>query len=338
MNPLRTFTVGALCSVMSHASAFFFANTAINSGYGPEYGFASGNGPGPVSSYLDRNFEHTVVATSPGGATNTVSLGFSHAEAFANAGPGQLGVRAFALADNRFSATPLRAEAGVLENPGAGIFFSTPGASARLSTDDVRFNPLPGVLTGPGATVPVSLNLNLSGAFAADRVLGPGEAGGDASMTLSITIRFGYVDPVTHNQFAAFFGGSVTATEAGGVIAYGPGSGLLTGFNGGTAFLTTSEFNVPVGLPISADISLDLSGSASSSGHRLESILGNFDHTLEFPSTGDVFNLPTGYTAEIPSLNVADNGFTAVPEPGTYALVAMLGCTGWIVRRRFGKR
>jgi hypothetical protein len=338
MNPIRTVAFGALCSVVSHASAFFFANTAITTGYGPETSFVSGTGPGLVSSYLDRNYEHTVLGTTPGGITNVTSLGFTHSEALAVAGPGQLGVRAMALVDNRFSSTPLTARTGTPEDPGNGIFFTTPGASARMSTDDVRFNALPGVGVGSGPTVPVSLNLAFNGAFAADSILAPGAGAGSGSMTLSIRIRFGYVDPVTHNQFADFFNGSITATEVGGNVVYGAGSGLLAGFTGGSVLLTTPEFDVPVGLPISAELSLDLIGASESSGHRLESIMGNFDHTLSFPETGDVFNLPTGYTAEVPSFNVQDNGFTPVPEPETYAMVGVLGCIGWAVRRRLASR
>jgi hypothetical protein len=320
-------------ALVSQATAFFFANTAIQTGVGPEYGFASGNGPDPVTSSVSRDHEHTVLSTIPGGATNVVSLGFTRASAYAVAGPGSLGVRAFAEVDNRSSLTPMTANAGVPPSPGS--FFSTPGANAEFSTTDVRFNPLPGVLVGVGATVNTSLNMVFNGMFSASGITAPGAGAGGADMTILIQIRFGYVDPVTHFQYGSFFTGSITATESGGSVSYGPGSGLLAGFSGGSVLLTTPSFTVPLGVGIDANVRLQISGSATSAAHRLESIRGDFDHTLTFPEDGDVFNLPTGYTADSESLNLADNGFTSVPEPGAFACAGALGCSLWAVRRRY---
>ncbi len=322
----------ALGAFQANATAFFFANTAIQTAYGAENGFA--NGWEPVNSSVVRSFTSTYPAVGPGGLTNLVTAGITSASAWARAEPGSLGVRAVASVDNRTSAITLQSNAGI--PPGGGSFFQTPAASAGFSSADVRFEALPGV-TG-GVTVPVSLNLRLDGTFVGTSATAPSAGEGSASMTLSLQGRFGYVDPVSHFQYGTFFAGSVVATTSGGVLTYSAGTGLLAGYTGGTVDLRTSGFTVPLGVPVQADLRMELFGSATSTGGRLESIDADFLHTLTFPTTGNVFNLPEGYTAVSEQLGVADNGYTPVPEPGAWAAVGLVGAGLVGVARRRQRR
>ena len=311
------------------ATAFFFANTAIQTGAGSEYGF--GNGFEPVSSSVSRTFNSTYLSVGPGGTTNVVDAGVMAASGWARSSPGSLGVGAMASVDNRSSAITLRADAGV--PPGGGSFFQTPGASAGFSTTDVRFDRLPGVVGG--TTIPVSLNLRLDGGFNGSSLGSPGAGTGSGTMTLSIQGRFGYVNPETHFQYGSFFSGTVVATSSEDGIRYSAGTGLLTGYIGGPVDLTTPGFLIPVGVPVQAELRMEVYGSATSTGGRLEALEANFLHTLTFPTTGDVFNLPEGYTASSDDLRVLDNGYTPVPEPGAWAAVG-LGAAGLLcgIRRR----
>ncbi len=317
-----------LGAIQAHASAFHFANTAIQTGAGAEYGFA--NAFNPVSSSVSREFSLTYPSVGPGGATNIINAGITAAAAWARSEPGSLGVRALVSVDNRSSAITLRSDAGV--PPGGGSFFQTPAASAGFSTQDVRFEALPGVVGG--GTIPVSLNLRLDGGFTGSSVSTPGAGVGSSTMTLSLQGRFGYVDRETHFQYGTFFSGTVVATSTGGLVTYGAGTGLLSGYTGGTVDLTTSGFSIPLGVPVQAELRLELFGSATSAGGRLEGIDADFLHTLTFPTDGDVFNLPEGYTASSAGLGVADNGFAPVPEPGAWAAVGLAGAGLFGVARR----
>ncbi|MBI3838904.1 MAG: PEP-CTERM sorting domain-containing protein [Planctomycetia bacterium] len=58
----------------------------------------------------------------------------------------------------------------------------------------------------------------------------------------------------------------------------------------------------------------------------------HFSHTFGFPTSGPVFNLPDGFTANSPEGQIANNNF--VPEPSTLALAAIgLGLVACYRRR-----
>jgi len=58
----------------------------------------------------------------------------------------------------------------------------------------------------------------------------------------------------------------------------------------------------------------------------------DFSATVQFPTTGPVFDLPAGYTLHSVSANIVDNQF--VPEPSTFALGAAASLAGLWARRR----
>jgi hypothetical protein len=116
-------------------------------------------------------------------------------------------------------------------------------------------------------------------------------------------------------------------------IVTGHGGYDLTGLVGVTPLgfsLTSPLFNVTVGAPFTVRVTLTAQANASGAGGADGRSVSQFGNTLTFSSTGAVFNLPGGYTANGP--NVVDNRFVtgpaAVPAPAPAVLVA-LGVSAW---------
>ena len=64
----------------------------------------------------------------------------------------------------------------------------------------------------------------------------------------------------------------------------------------------------------------------------------NFFDTVHFSTTGPVFNLPDGFTANSATGLIVNNQWAgAVPEPGSIVL-SILGCMGLTVFRRSRRR
>jgi hypothetical protein len=60
--------------------------------------------------------------------------------------------------------------------------------------------------------------------------------------------------------------------------------------------------------------------------------------TLALPTSGPVFDLPSGYTANALSYGIVDNIFTPVPEPEHYAALAGAGLLAFGLWRRHSRR
>ncbi len=115
---------------------------------------------------------------------------------------------------------------------------------------------------------------------------------------------------------------------------------MLTGFGGsGDLAITTPEFDVPTGVPMTVSLVLASAAAASTTQFDGETALAemNFLNTLTFPSDGPILNLGPGLTYDAPSMGIVDNYLGAVPEPGTFgAGLAVAGWVAhtWVCRRR----
>ncbi len=263
-------------------------------------------------------------------------VGTATSSASARAGAGTLGVQTAVTVHSMGSTALLSAKAGAFENPGAGQNFDANGAQADFSSSDLRVTAIPGAGVSGAGTITAALRLNLDGSFVSNPVVGgPGTA--SFSTKLSLSVRFGFVNPVTHAQGAAFFAGAVGLSQTlGGPAVFDAGSGLLAGYQGGALPLSLSVGSLPVDVPIDLQVRLGTITEVVASGTADFSGGVDFYHTLSLPTSGAVLTLPPGYTADSAELNVSGNSFVAVPEPATWSVVAAAGLAGFAAlgRRR----
>jgi hypothetical protein len=105
-------------------------------------------------------------------------------------------------------------------------------------------------------------------------------------------------------------------------------SGMLcgTGFGGGTATFSTPALSIVSGDTILLDMSMlaQVSGQAGEPGPN-ERFSGSADYlnTLKFVQGVPVFNLSSGWTANSADGSIVNNLLVAVPEPSTWALIAI---------------
>ena len=162
--------------------------------------------------------------------------------------------------------------------------------------------------------------------------LAPGIA--TQTTTLYLNVRFGYVDPLTQFQDGAFFGGTVQMSQASGnPVTFGPGTGLFAGYTGGALLIGTAAFNLPVGQSIDLDVQLGTITEMQAAGTLDFSGGVDFYHTLSLPTSGSVFTLPDGYTADSAELHISGNSYTAVPEPVGWTALMATGLLGFALAR-----
>jgi len=255
-----------------------------------------------------------------GGVTNV--LGSVTSSATARAAAGQLGIGTSVNISSAGAIEPLKGSAGTFENAAAGQFFDAYGAQAEFTSSDLVISPVPGSGLSGAGTLTAQLNLSLDGSFLGNAT---GPFAGTASVVsrLNLVVRFGYMDPVTFSQGGTLQTGQVTLTQSsGGVATFDGGSGLFAGYTGGPLALTTVAAALPIGVPI--ELSVRLANLTTVQATGTIDYQGGVDylHTLSLPTSGPVLNLPSGYTAASTELNVANNAFTAVPEPEEWALFA----------------
>jgi len=186
-------------------------------------------------------------------------------------------------------------------------------ASASFSGYDV-------VLSGPsGESTLASLNLTFDGVAS----LSLQGVGGSASVSIGMDL--------SGPNGATTDGGSISTASSGQVPT---GSGLLAGWMGGLP-LNFSTASLLVGAGDVITVGLNLAGSSvcDPPQNPTSSCNSSFDvQGFSFATTGPVFNLPAGWTANSVDGTIVNNRF--VPEPATAFLIALglLGLTGW--RRR----
>lgn len=270
-------------------------------------------------------------ANTPVSATNTFHSGFEglnfySATAFASAEPGGLRTSA----QSTIFLNPL-------VNLGFGPLLIVSDGTASFRLDDV-------VVSGSGSSVLGSLNLELDGGLNTSSFaqLGSGmfdETQANASVALNLCI----ISCVSGTRFSgSVTTGSISDVDTQSSSDQGPfESELLTGFTDGVAQgapfgIVTPALQLPVGTPFSIFLQLRSHTEARSrntivGSARQADAAALFDHTLSFPVTGPVFNLPDGFTVQSVSGLIAGNAWQGgpsdpepipVPEPGTLWLLA----------------
>jgi hypothetical protein len=202
-------------------------------------------------------------------------------------------------------------------------------ARARATASDFVFMPINGPTSGSALT---SVNLPIDGEL--ERI--------DA-------------EPGILNAFAVVLGSFQILSDTGGTLLHDtwriditPGnvsfSGLLAGAtivpggsggggsNAFNAFPTSSEVLLPIGVPLTVRLEIEvfisaiLDNSGLQEGSKVEFLERvDFLNTFGFATSGPVFNLPDGFTVNSAEFGIVDNQFVGVPEPGTFGL-AVLGC------------
>jgi hypothetical protein len=190
----------------------------------------------------------------------------------------------------------------------------------------------------PSGTIPVSVNLSLNGTLTATTTNSSGTGYFDTHAWVQVNGGFssnydfsGEMEALSHSQ-----GGMTTNSFAA--------TGILSSFTGGfpgSGTVTTPSFNLTVGphamsltLSTRTDWLYDIVTLISASGDANV----DFFHSLSFATSGDVFNLPSGYTVNSVSGNIVNNRFVgaSAPVPPSLLLLGsgLLGLLGW---RRFGE-
>jgi len=181
-------------------------------------------------------------------------------------------------------------------------------------------------------------------------ISGPAGSSGPASLRLSLN---GSIDPVIGGRTGVFVFGTFTPGTNPGAppdnLFTGLGSvdcrtgtcfpvtqSLLDGYSGGPVALTA-----PLGVVSPGDYVLRLGLQAGASARENLAIGGSgsseFMSSLTFASSGPVFLLPDGFTANAPDGAVFDNLFapgTVSPEPATIFFVGTTAAGIWLANWR----
>lgn len=214
---------------------------------------------------------------------------------------------------------------GILRARGLSTIQGIPGLSNGVSGESrASFIMDDLFITGPIGitTVAASLNLNVNGLVA---TAVPAGSAADASFSLSVS---------------GPFGGSGTITDSSGTLsANGMFAGLISHTVSGTS--TSGSGNLSTTAANRFEIGIVAGGGAGwSSGRSGEVVVSesSFFNTINFPTSGMVFNLPEGYTANSISGRIVNNQWTgAVPEPSTTVFVTLC-LMGYVCRFRVRHR
>lgn len=181
------------------------------------------------------------------------------------------------------------------------------------------------IVPGSAGLVSTSVNMSLHGSLVTNPFL---PQHGPNSANSSVQVVFF----VNGNNIG---GGMQTLSSYYGSSPGLSSTGILASWNPLTGDITSPSFMVEANVPFTMQIQLQ--ADAGASGYMQDSfILGgnaDFGSTLTFPTTGPVFNLPAGYTADSPDAGIVNNQYIA-PEPTSLALAATCAVLGGRVRRR----
>lgn len=207
---------------------------------------------------------------------------------------------------------------------GLGSVLNGTDASAAFRLDDV-------IISGPaGGSIQTSLNMNLSGGLNVSSFAQLAFGNGAEAQAFASVSVFALVagNPFSGTQSISSLWQVETQSGDGSTFE----DGMLAGYTGGPAGLTTPLMMLPVGTPFVLQLGLSTSADTDSRnsivGSRRQADASSlFDSTLSFPLFGPVFNLPDGYTANSLSGLIVDNRWlgladpSPVPEPSSLALL-----------------
>ena len=198
------------------------------------------------------------------------------------------------------------------------------------------------VFSGPAASVSVSLNLLFS-SVAEATIQNPGAYPYAQAMTeAGLTVGLYNTE-----------GGGAVAGDSGQIYSYAgytPSSfGLLAGYTGGVANLTSAIWEVPTGVPLTLYLGVGAAAVTKTGDNSTGSsdVLNSGALPAEFPDVlnfaalrlgAPLFNLPDGFTVNGRESFVINNVYSpvssAVPETGQYTALAGLALIGLAMRRR----
>ncbi len=110
------------------------------------------------------------------------------------------------------------------------------------------------------------------------------------------------------------------------------GGDLLAGYTGGTVDLSTGQWVIPTGVPLTLQI--DLSGYSSGFGRYDSNGEASSEANVWLSLNTPLFNLPEGFTVNSADGAIVDNFYTAVPEPEHYFALAGAGLALFGLYRR----
>lgn len=188
-----------------------------------------------------------------------------------------------------------------------------PGAPANSGSNVFVMMIADAIFLGPSsAPIDVSLNFGLSGMNL------PGGCNNDERRIVLVVPSL-----TAGNEFC-------NGGPHGGVFTEVPDPDHFSGV------FTTGSFTVTPGVPVELTFLLGVRNVLKDPGAI--SVM-DWDNTFSLPTSGLVFNVPDGFTVNIPDLNVSDNVFVpdpevAIPEPSLAALNAAVLAAVCLLRLR----
>lgn len=194
-----------------------------------------------------------------------------------------------------------------LDNTGFGA-----AATARA-----EFSGFEVVISGPaGATTTTSLNLHIQGSISSP--FGSGGTGGGEGLLSVATTLSGSQGTISGD---GFFISGIAGGGEGPPTYYSGAGGILEDlfFSGNFA---TPTLSVVAGETVFLAVSLEAQMRCLDVlGSHCSGSTSYFDYGLDLPTTGPIFNLPEGWTAN--GLFIVNNRFSTVPESSAWALVGL---------------
>jgi hypothetical protein len=169
------------------------------------------------------------------------------------------------------------------------------------------------VVSGPvGNTISTSLNMELTGGFLFGSAADPGSTAAVASVQAAIWV---YI-----NGTLVGSGGHSERADTR-FAPYRSTTGMLAAWGSSNPQIVTPNFDVQSGVPFDVQITLStfaetLISSSARTGGSAEAN-SDFSHTFSFNTSGPVFNLPLGYSANSADAHIVGNQFVAA-VPGDF--------------------
>jgi hypothetical protein len=182
------------------------------------------------------------------------------------------------------------------------------------------------VISGPGSgTVPGSLNLSANGNWDTSALVS-GPFIGAASAGVRVKLEIQTCTPLACPGFQGEIKAGRSMSADGHVDQSLERTGLFDAFSG-SGLITTDMVDLPLDTPVFLQMKLDVNGGSDfqvggtscCDPIRIDTNgVADFTHTVTFPTSRPVFNLPPGYTVNAPSVGIVNNHWTlGGPAPDT---------------------